>query len=152
VTKIRGGIVIGRPTDVVFDMVADQRNEPSYNPVMTHSEKLTDGPIDVGTQFRATTRVRGRPVEMLTEYTAYDRPRVPASTTSTATADIQGAITFSPHPHGTRMRWSWEVTPRGALKLLVPIITLAGRRQERRIWTGLKQQLETAAASRPGSP
>lgn len=47
-TKIRGGIVIGRPLDVVFDMVADQRNEPSYNPLMTYSEKLTDGPIDVG--------------------------------------------------------------------------------------------------------
>jgi len=114
--------------DVVFDMVADQRNEPSYNPVMTYSEKLTDGPIDVGTQFRATTTVRARPVQMLIEYTAYDRPRVVASTTSMATADIQGAITFSPHPSGTRMCWSWEVTPRGALKLLAPIIALAGRR------------------------
>ena len=27
--KIEGEIVIGRPVDVVFDMVADQRNEPT---------------------------------------------------------------------------------------------------------------------------
>ena len=39
--KIEGEIVIGRPADVVFDMVADQRNEPTYNPAMTRSEKLT---------------------------------------------------------------------------------------------------------------
>jgi Polyketide cyclase / dehydrase and lipid transport len=152
VTKISGGIVIGRPIDVVFDVVADQRNEPSYNPVMTHSEKLTDGSIGVGTEFRATITARGRPVQMLIEYTAFDRPRLLASTTSMATADIRGTLTFSPHPSGTQMRWSWEVTPRGALKLLAPIIALAGRRRERRIWTGLKQQLETTAASRPGSP
>jgi hypothetical protein len=89
---------------------------------------------------------------MLIEYTAYDRPRLVESTTSMATANIRGAITFSPHPSGTRMRWSWAVTPRGALKLLAPIIALAGRRQERRVWTGLKQQLETSAVSRLGSP
>jgi hypothetical protein len=59
VTKIRGGIVIGRPMDVVFDVVADQRNEPAYNRMMTYSEKLTDGPIGVGTQFRATITARG---------------------------------------------------------------------------------------------
>ena len=45
---------------------------------------------------------------MLIKYTAYDRPRLLASTTSMATADIQGAITFSTHPSGTRMRWSWR--------------------------------------------
>jgi hypothetical protein len=29
---IEGEIVIGRPVDVVFDYVADQRNEQQYNP------------------------------------------------------------------------------------------------------------------------
>jgi RecB family exonuclease len=66
--KIEGEIVIGRPEDVVFDMVADQRNEPTYNPAMTRSEKLT------------------------------------------------------------------------------PLMAWLGRRQERRIWTGLKQLLEGASA------
>ena len=37
--KIEGEIVIGRPVDVVFDMVADQRNEPTYNPAMTHARR-----------------------------------------------------------------------------------------------------------------
>jgi hypothetical protein len=30
-TRIEGEIVIGRPVDVVFDNIADQRNEPRFN-------------------------------------------------------------------------------------------------------------------------
>jgi hypothetical protein len=30
-TRIEGEIVIGRPVDVVFDNVADQRSEPRYS-------------------------------------------------------------------------------------------------------------------------
>jgi len=33
-TRITGEIVIDAPADVVFDFVADQRNEPAYNPHM----------------------------------------------------------------------------------------------------------------------
>jgi hypothetical protein len=49
--KVTGSIEIDRPVAEVFDFVADQRNEPLYNPDMVSSQKLTDGPIDVGTRF-----------------------------------------------------------------------------------------------------
>jgi uncharacterized membrane protein len=39
--KIEGEIVIGRPVDTVFDYVADQSNEPQYNPHMVRAEKIT---------------------------------------------------------------------------------------------------------------
>jgi hypothetical protein len=41
-----------------------------------------------------------------------------------------------------RMRWSWEHTPHGVLKLLTPLVTGAGRRKEETIWASLKQFLE----------
>ena len=44
--RVDGEIVIEQPAEVVFDVVADQRNEPTYNPAMTRSQKkLTEGPI-----------------------------------------------------------------------------------------------------------
>jgi len=43
--KIEGQITIGRPVDVAFDYVADQTNEPQYNPAMVRAEKETAGPI-----------------------------------------------------------------------------------------------------------
>jgi polyketide cyclase/dehydrase/lipid transport protein/2-oxoacid dehydrogenase/acyltransferase catalytic subunit len=142
--RIDGEIVIGQPAEVVFDFVADQRNEPTYNPAMTRLQKLTGGPIGVGTRFQATTTSRGRPVDLLIEYTAYDRPTTLGSTIRMATADIRGTLTFHPDPDGTRMRWAWQVTPKGALRLLAPVIARVGRRQEQAIWAGLKQHLEAS--------
>jgi hypothetical protein len=63
--KLSGAIMINRPVELVSDYVADQRNEPIYNPRMLRSEKITDGPIGVGTRFRATARSGRRVVEML---------------------------------------------------------------------------------------
>jgi hypothetical protein len=42
---IEGEILIGQPVDVVFDYVADQSNEPQYNPRMVRAEKITPGPV-----------------------------------------------------------------------------------------------------------
>jgi hypothetical protein len=41
---VEGEILIGQPVDVVFDYVADQSNEPQYNPRMVRAEKITPGP------------------------------------------------------------------------------------------------------------
>ena len=48
-TRIQGEIVIDRPVEVVFDYVADQSNEPQYNPRMVRAEKVTPGPVGKGT-------------------------------------------------------------------------------------------------------
>jgi hypothetical protein len=50
-----------RPVDVVFDIVADERNLPKYYPDLLPSEMVTDGPIGVGTKFTAVHNARRRP-------------------------------------------------------------------------------------------
>jgi hypothetical protein len=139
---IGGEIVINRPVEEVFDFVADERNEPRCNPGMLGAELLTPEPVGLGSRFRAEMRTRPRPVVMITENTGYDRPRRLVSTTRLSTMDIQGTLSFDPVPAGTQMRWSWEVRPRGLLKLATPVVTRIGARQERAIWTGLKWVLE----------
>ena len=52
-TTIKGSILIRRPVEEVFDYVADERNEPGYNPQLRSVEKTTPGPIGVGTSTRA---------------------------------------------------------------------------------------------------
>lgn len=142
--RIEGEIVIGRPIDAVFDYVADQSNEPQYNPQMMRAEKITPGPVGRGTRFRSAVASKGRTAEMLIECTAYDRPKLLATTTTMAQADISYTLTFEPAPAGTRMRWSGQVQPKGAFRLLGPVITRVGIRQEERIWASLKKHLEAA--------
>ena len=149
---IDGEIVIGRPVDVVFDSVADQSNEPRFNPQMVRAEKITPGPVGTGTRFRSAVASRGHPTEMLIECTGYDRPKLFATTTTMNQADISYTLRFEPAPAGTRMRWSGRVRPKGAVRLLGPLITWLGRRQEQRIWAALKRHLEATPAGplRPG--
>jgi hypothetical protein len=142
--QIEGEIVIGQPVDVVFDYVADQSNEPQYNPRMVRAEKITPGPVGKGTQFRSAVASMGRTAEMLIEYTRYDRPALLASTTTMAQADFSYQLMFEPAARGTRMRWAGQVRPKGAFRLLGPVISWLGMRQERRIWASLKQHLEAA--------
>jgi hypothetical protein len=142
--RIEGEIVIARPVDVVFDYAADQRNEPDYNPRMVRSEKITDGPVGQGTVFRATVTTLGRAAPMLIECTAYQRPTLLASVTGMRQAEFRVMLTFDPVSAGTRMRWSEQVRLKGGLRLLAPLVTWLGGRQELAIWTAMKRRLESA--------
>lgn len=145
--RIEGEIVIHRPVEEVFDFVADERNEPQYNPQMRRVEQTSSGPIGRGTQFRCEM---GRNVEMAWAITAYERPRrlggagraVVRLLTALPTMEIQGTLTFDAVPGGTRMRWSWQLEPCGVFRLLTPLIGRVGQRREATIWTSLKQLLE----------
>ena len=140
--RIQGEIAIDRPVDEVFDFVADERNEPRYNPRIRRVEKLTPGPIGQGTRFRAETAAMGRPTGIAIKYTAYQRPRRLASSIHMSAADIQGTLTFEPTAGGTRMGWIWDMRLRGFYRLLTPIIARSGRRLEQATWANLRQFLE----------
>jgi hypothetical protein len=81
---------------------------------------------------------------MTIEVTGYDRPRSLSSSTRLQSMDIDGTLTFDPVSGGTRMRWSWDLHPHGALlRLLGPLVAWIGSRNERAIWSGLKCYLES---------
>ena len=125
-----GEIVINRPVEQVFDFVADERREPRFNPKMLTVEKVTPGPGG-GTWFRTQVKARRRTAEMSVEFTAYDRPRRLTSVSKLSNMEMEGTLRFDPVPEGTRMRWSWDLAPRGILRLATPVIGLIGRREER---------------------
>jgi polyketide cyclase/dehydrase/lipid transport protein len=140
---IRGTIEIARPIEVVFDVVADQTTEPSFNPQMVRSERVTPGPVGEGSRFRATAWSAGREVPMTIELVDYGRPYHLGVLTSVDGTIIDGTIDFAPCAGGgTRMTWDWEVRTLGRVRLLAPLVGWLGGRQERRVWSGLKRHLE----------
>jgi hypothetical protein len=142
VVCISGDIVIARPPEVVFDVLADERRRADFDPRMVHAEKGTPGPIGPGTRFGATVRAGGRTADLTVEYTTVDRPWQLASTRTMPSARIVGRLTLERVPEGTRLWWSWNVQPTGWRRLLRPALRVVGNRQERLIWTGLKHHLE----------
>ena len=51
-------------------------------------------------------------------------------------------MTFEAIPGGTLMAWDWKLEPHGCVRMLGPLVGRMGRRQEERIWTGLKVLLK----------
>jgi Polyketide cyclase / dehydrase and lipid transport len=147
VARVEGEIVINRPVEEVFDFVADERNEPQYNARMLRARKVSPGSIGAGTRFEAEMKGMRRPVAMTVEFTAFERPRRLDSSAHLSTMEIHGALDFDPVEEGTRMRWAWNLEPRGPYKLMAPLIRSIGRRQEQAIWTSLKRLLERSGAS-----
>ncbi|MGT2462583.1 SRPBCC family protein [Sinomonas atrocyanea] len=149
-SRISGSIFIRRQVEEVFDFLADERNEPAYNPQLRSVETTTPGPIGVGTQWRvvAASGRRSTPFEL--EVTEYARPSRLGSSTRMATVDISGALTFVPDAGGTRMSWSWDLRPK--VKLAAPLLDALGRSQEQRIWCSLKARLESPSRSRSDWP
>lgn len=137
-THIRGQVVINRPVEDVFDFVADECNEPRYNPSMRSAERLSPGPIRAGTRFHGQIVNMGRPYDVDIVYRRFERPHVLASSIHMSSMDVEGTLRFDPVPGGTRMRWAWDVRFHGLFQLLSPL----GGRFEEANWRRLKRVLE----------
>ena len=144
--RIDEEIVIAVPAEQVFDMVADERNEPRYNPRIARAEKTSPGPVGRGTRFTAQPRGTGTVGVMTVEITDYDRPRRLATAIRSSYLDVDGTLTFSPADGGTRMRWSWNMRLRGVMRVLSPVVGAVGPRWEHRNWARLKQFMESGQA------
>ena len=143
--RVEREIIIERPVEEVFDFVDDEGNEPRYNPRMVHAEQISSGPIGVGTKFQTELRTMGWTMPMTVKFTGFERPRRLESNTTSPMMETEGALRFDPVPGGTRMRWWWDVRPRGVLRLMSPLVGVLGRRQEQAIWGGLKRLLASHA-------
>jgi hypothetical protein len=97
---------------------------------MRSTKKLTEGPIGVGTSFRAEMIGRGRVVPMTIQFTEFDRPRRLEERVQMKAMDLTGGLTFEPVDGTTRMRWSWNLEPHGVLRFMGPVVAAMGRRQE----------------------
>jgi hypothetical protein len=141
-------IMINRPIEEVFDFVTDARNEPRYNPRIVRVEKTTTGPIGRGTCFALVGKAMGRPTAVEYEITAYERPQRMTSRTirGLPLMDVESAETFEPVGGGTRMRWVWEVKPRGVLGRLMTAVfaRMPGRRLDT-AFASIKRVLEREA-------
>jgi uncharacterized protein YndB with AHSA1/START domain len=63
--------VIHRPPEEVFEFCSDLRSELQWNPKVKYVEKLTDGPVRVGTRYRARWANSG---PTTVEVVQFDRP------------------------------------------------------------------------------
>ena len=138
-----GEVTIDAPVAEVFDMVADERNEPRYNPRIIRAEKVSEGPVGRGARFVAEPKGMGAKGEMTLEVLGYDRPHRLHTVVRSSYMQVEGTLTFEGVDGGTRLRWDWDMGLVGAMRALSPVLALIAPRWERRNWVGLKEYMES---------
>lgn len=146
VRTIAGTTHVDRPVETVFEVLADPRQEPSYNPAILSAEKVTPGPIGVGARFVQQAKSFGGAGHVAIDLLEHDPPRHLAWHVSSSGMDVHGDLHFRPEGGGTTVRWTWRFTPMGRLRVLGPLVGVAGSRMEHRVWRRLKRHLEEEVA------
>ena len=141
-TRIHGEVAIDAPVEVVFDTVADERNEPAYNPRIVHAEKVSEAPVGQGARFVAEPKGTGPRGRMNLQIMDYDRPHRLHNVIRSSYMRVDGTLTFTELDGKTRLTWDWDMRLVGPMRLLSPVLGLIGPGWERRNWVGLKRYLE----------
>lgn len=143
-TVIRNAVVIRCTPEQAFDYLSDHRAELDWNPKCQVMEKITEGPVGLGTKYRAKWK-SGPYVEL--ETVRFQRP-------STWTMHNGGAIevTFTcalePVEEGTRLSVEFRPRPHGWFRLVFPLFLLIIRRDEKANMACIRDALERRVRTR----
>lgn len=145
---IENSVEIARSPEDVFDYLSDQGHEVEWNPDCLRMDKLTDGPVGVGTRFRAKWK---QGPELVTECTRYERPR---TWTYENGGPISVVLTVTLEPTeagGTRLTSRGEWTPHGWMRLAFPVFIRVMRGAEKGVMANSRRALEERRDQKPAA-
>ena len=128
---------IACPPEQVFDMVADMRNETRWNSRVSSAELRSGEPIGLGSRFAIVNGGTAYDVTI----TTYDRPSRLVFEAS-GKPDLTIAYAFMPTGEGTDLESGFDFRPRGALKVLFPLLAPLMRRDVPKQYASLKALCE----------
>ncbi len=136
---------VARPPEVVFDYVTNPDNLSAWQPVNRGIEPLTDGPPGLGSRFRERLKPpASREFEQITEFVAFDRPRLLKVHVVEGPVPVDGTWAFAPEGAGTRVTFTAEGELHGWMKLLAPVTTRLMARQFAGYHRNLRRNVERA--------
>jgi uncharacterized protein YndB with AHSA1/START domain len=138
-------IEVARPIDDVFDYVTEPATLTEWQGTET-VERLTPGPLQLGSRLREVRLILGRRLESLSEVVAYERPRRFEIRILSGPMPVADRWAFEPTVGGTRLVFSTEGSARGVLRAAEPLIAAVLERRRRTHHDRLKRVLETPGA------
>ncbi len=136
---VENAIEIEAGPEAVFDYCTDVLREREWNPKLLEVEKLTAGPIGLGTRFRIRLDGVGWST---TENIAFQRPSFWAATSASKPLDVRIEFEVKPTGRGSRLSVRTLLLPHGLLRLAQPILRQYMRRQWEHHLRRIKAKLE----------
>jgi Polyketide cyclase / dehydrase and lipid transport len=142
---VENAVDIARSPEDVFDYCVDLTREPEWNPKARRVDKLTSVPIGLGTRYEAEF-LHGDP--MTIEFVRFERPLAWGTLGRSRRLDARGEGQVSATEDGAHLVMRMELKPKGALRLLRPILGRFMQEQQERNLAAIKQALERPGTSR----
>lgn len=121
---------IARPPEQLFDLLSDSSRAVELMPSTTRMEKLTSGPVGVGTRFRETRMMNGEPRETDLEVVRYEPPTDYAVRNVTQGIESVYHYRLEPEGQGTRITLEATVSGSGLRALAAPVVAAILKRED----------------------
>lgn len=133
---------IARPPKEVFELISDPSNGSKFVDNIKDCQKLTDGPIGVGTKFRETRLMNGKEASADLLVSAYEPHTHVGISTETEGIKVEYHYHLSPEDGGTRVRWVCELEASGLRKMMLPMVAGIMKKEDGDHLQKLKAYLE----------
>lgn len=143
---------IARSPAEVFAYVTDPEKLPSWQTNTVSVEQEGEGPLRLGTRLREVhSGPGGKRIESLVEVAELEPDRLFALRMVEGPLPIDGRISLEPAGAGTRMHFKVHGRPRGAMRLLQPLLRHGIKRQFEQHCATLKSVLEAPVGDKAAS-
>jgi hypothetical protein len=142
-TDLRDQIFIERPLEEVFAFAADLCNAPKVMAHVLSSEKLTEGPVGVGTQFKERRKMGAQDTTSILEFIEYIPNRSYAIQSETNGIEVIYRYRFKTYDNGTLVDFTGEVVAKNIImRLIRPMVINMLKKEDKDHLSLLKKTIE----------
>lgn len=134
----------------IFDFITDPAQAPKVIKGVIGMEKITDGPVGAGTQFRETRLMNGKEETAVLQVVACEPGRNYSVTNVTEAIEVTYHYTFVSEKEGTRVNLTCHVSASGLKKAMVPVVTAVMKKMDGDHLERLKAVMEGGEIAKRG--
>jgi carbon monoxide dehydrogenase subunit G len=125
-----------------FEYLAEFSHAAEWDPGIESGRNLSPDPLTVGARFEIQVSMMGRTTEMVYETIELDQPRKVVLRSETGALVSVDTLSFDPAPGGgTAVTYDADLTMKGPLRLLDPLLGLGFNRIADKARDGLAERL-----------
>ncbi len=126
----------------VFEYLSDFCSAVEWDPGVVEAERLGEGPISVGAEFRLVAMFLSRRNALIYTVVEHQPPELVTFRGENSSVVSLDRITFQARPAGgTRVTYDAQLTLKGAFRLADPLLALAFKRVGDRALAGMRAKL-----------
>ncbi|TMW73312.1 SRPBCC family protein [Alteribacter natronophilus] len=136
-------ITVNEKREKVFAFASDLQNSPEVLANVVEVNKLTDGPVEKGTEFEEVRQFRNRRVGSIIKVKSYDPPSGYAVESENRGLLVTYTYTFAEKDGQTKIIFEGNVTTRGfVMKMMRPLMVRMLKKEDGEHLVSLKNAIE----------